>query len=203
MKGLRMIPVVTLLGLAACLPSLHPLYTEEDLVFAPELVGLWKPKDGKASWEFKEVGPKEYKLIYTDKDGKPGEFEARLVKLGDHLFLDLFPKEPKLKANDFYKFHLLPTHAIMKVQAVKPDLQLEMLDPEWFDKLVERDPKAIKHEVIEGAHRTVITASTGELQRFVLKYVDNEEAWGDALRLHRREAEQPASAESTGASEGP
>jgi len=42
------------------------------------------------------------------------------------------------------------------------------MDPENFEKLVESEPEIIKHEVVE--KRIILTASTPELQKFVLKY---------------------------------
>ena len=43
-RGLAWLSVVVLMG---CIPSLHPLYTEKDLVFDESLLGEWTLDDGK------------------------------------------------------------------------------------------------------------------------------------------------------------
>jgi hypothetical protein len=94
--------------IVGCIPSLHPLYTENDLIFEKALVGTWVDENPENTWTFSQSGEKEYKLIYSE-DGKPGEFTAHLLKIKDKMFIDLYPAEPELKANNgFYKAHLIP-----------------------------------------------------------------------------------------------
>ena len=97
--------------LGGCIPSLHPLYTEKDLIFEEKLLGTWAKNDSKETWQFKRAnGNKYYKMTYTDEEGKKGHFDAGLGKLNNMMFLNIFPKEPELKENDFYKFHILRVH---------------------------------------------------------------------------------------------
>ena len=168
-----------LLIAAGCVPSLNPLYTEKDVVFDPALAGVWADDDtAKETWAFEKSGEKGYKLIYTS-DGTTGEFEVRLLKLGKMRFLDLHPDGDglnDLNRNDFYKAHLLPAHTFAKVTQIEPTLQMAFLNPDWLAKLLEKNPGAIRHEKLDES-RIVLTASTKELQKFILKYVG--EAFGD------------------------
>jgi len=177
--GLLLTWVLTLV-VAGCVPSLNPLYTEKDLVFDAALVGVWSEKeDASETWAFEKTGEKEYRLVYT-ADGKTGEFEAHLLKLGNTLFLDLYPDGKsldELNRNDFYKSHLIPGHTFAKVTRIEPTLQMGFLNPDWLKELSEQNPKAIRHEKV--SDRIVLTASTRELQEFVLKNLNTKGAFGD------------------------
>jgi hypothetical protein len=68
---MRAIKLMVALGLVAfmagCVPSLHPLFTEEDLVYDPALVGTWAEKEGEDIWTFRKSGENAYDLIYTEE----------------------------------------------------------------------------------------------------------------------------------------
>jgi len=80
-----------LLFLSSCflVPSVHPLYTEADIVFDPALLGVWTADDSKDTLTFIEEGANSYKLIVAGDDGPKGEFIVHLVKIGGARFLDL------------------------------------------------------------------------------------------------------------------
>src|SRR6266581_3062484 len=95
-KTLLALVLVALCGVVGCIPtSINPLYTGQDLVFDPALLGVWRSEgDSKDTWAFEKTGDSEYKFVYTDDEGKTGQFEAHLLKLGHTRFLDLFPESP-------------------------------------------------------------------------------------------------------------
>jgi len=181
------------LVLSACVPSLNPLYTERDLVFDTALLGVWAENDNaQNTWAFERSGDKSYKAIYTEK-GKTGEFEVHLLRLGDTLFLDFYPEDAGIKEmnrNDFYQFHFLPVHTFAKVSLSGSTVGMAFLDPDWLKKLLEKKPGAIRHEK-RGEEGIVLTASTKDLQKFVLKHV--HEAFGDKPAVLNR-VSAPASA---------
>jgi hypothetical protein len=172
-----------LLGLAGCVPSLHPLYTEEDLIFDPALLGSWAGRDGKGSWEFSKAGEKEYKLVDLDEQGKKGEFSVHLLKVGDQRFLDLFPLDPELKQNDFYRIHLMPVHTFLRVRQERDSLRVSILNYDWLQKLLKENPGAIKHEVVDDS--VLLTAKPKELQAFLLKHEKTAEAWDEGAPMPR------------------
>jgi len=122
---------------------------------------------------------------------KPGVFIAHLLKLEDHLFLDLFPDNVGVKEMDridVYKLHLVPAHTFLKVHQIAPQLQLGALNPEWLSKLLKKDPTAIQHA--KGGFDNdaiILTAPTPDLQKFVLQHVNTPDAFGDPAKLNRVE----------------
>ncbi len=85
------------LTLVGCIPTLHPLYAEKDLVFDPALLGLWSSDKERETWLFEKESESAYKLTYTDSHGKAGQFTAHLLKLNGNRFLDLYPDDSVLR----------------------------------------------------------------------------------------------------------
>ncbi len=183
-KKLLFYTLAVLLG--GCVPSLHQLYTDKDLVFDENLLGAWADDDTR--WVFQRgADPNSYKLAVTDDEGK-GQFIAHLVKIDNMLFLDLFPEEPELEqSNDFYKMHLVGVHTFIKVEQIEPILKMRVMNPEKIEKMLENDPNVLKHEKVED--RIILTASPKELQRFMRKYANVDEVFGDPSDLKRVEPE--------------
>jgi len=165
------------------LSSLHPLYTDEELIFEEKLIGKWSDEDN--IWEFRAGEPNTYQMRVFD--GQEGRFVAHLVKLEDMLFLDIFPDSETLgEPQAFYSFHLLPVHTFMKVEQIEPKLQLRMMDYDKVSEMLEEDPNLLKHEVVED--RIVLTASTEQLQKFVVEYAGEGGVFADeATELTRRQ----------------
>jgi hypothetical protein len=139
------------------------------------------------TWEFRTAAePNSYKMIYTDKDKKSGSFDVHLVKLDKMLFLDVFPADPNLPYNGYYNFHLLPVHTFIKIDQIEPTLQMRFMDADKFEKRLAKDPNLLKHEVL-GKNRPniVLTASTKEMQDFMLKYANDETVFGKPAIMKR------------------
>ena len=155
-KGRDVKKAIVLLGflllVAGCIPSVHPLYTDQDLIFDPALVGEWADEEGKETWTFTKSSENAYKLLYLDEKGKKGEFAVHLLKVGDRRFLDLYPAAPDLQENDFYKGHLMPVHTFMRVRQQENLLQMAFMKPDWIKKFLQEHPDAVKHEQIGRAH---------------------------------------------------
>lgn len=169
-----------------CVPSLHPLYTEKDVTFDPTLVGVWSEKDKTDTWTFKKSGDNAYELIMT-QDGAPGKFEVHLVRLGELLFLDLYPEAPDIE-NSFYKAHLVPAHTFLGIQIDKEKdvVRIAAIGPDWLEEAIDSKKVTIAHERLgeDDESRIILTASTKALQEFVVKYA--AEAFGEPAELHRR-----------------
>lgn len=159
--------------LAGCVQSLHPLFTDQNLVFEPALVGTWAEEDSKNIWIFLKSGEKAYELVYTEK-GTPAKFSARLGRLGKSLFLDLIPQMPDIR-NDLQQAHLLPTHTFSKVWMEGDTLRLAMLDHDWLKRMIDSRKLKIGHERL--GNQVVLTAPTKKLQEFVAKYSEDGKAF--------------------------
>ena len=196
--------------LGGCIPvmSLHPLFTEENLVFEEKLLGTWvdDPNSPKSTWEFKrvedsdqkegELNPpkkpeKAYKLILlNNEDNTKGSFYAHLVKLEDRLFLDVYPSRLPCAQPDpnedwlLNTFFLIPGHSFVIIDSVEPQLKLRWTSEEKMEEILKENPDAVKHTSVED--RLVLTASTKGLQAFVLKYADDGRLFSTDAVLTRK-----------------
>src|SRR5208283_330075 len=107
----KLLGFLALIFLLGCVPSLHPFYTGKDLLFQPALVGNWADQDNsKNTWDFVKSSDTSYTITYTE-DSTPGKFDGHLFKLGNQLYLDMYPqdmpKEIADKLNGYYKMHLI------------------------------------------------------------------------------------------------
>ena len=150
-----------------CVPSLHPLFTENELIFDSNLVGKWSQPNSPSYWEFKRAANNKYEVTYKDEKGL-AKFEGMLGKIGSDTFLDLYPQDMNIPGNDFYKAHLIGGHTFLRVDMLEKGLYLTGMNPDNLDKLLKADPNAIKAEKVRD--RIVLTASTKDLQAFVGKY---------------------------------
>jgi len=190
--------------LGGCIPvvSLHSLYTKEDVVFEKKLLGTWvdDPNKGDTVWEFKrdEANENAYRLIFSDKEGKKGLFIAHLVKLKDKLFLDACPapweqQDPNKIEWAYNTLFLIPAHTFIKINSIEPQLKMQITDDEKMREFLKEDPNAVKHTLLED--KPVLTASTKELQTFVLKYADDVRVFPGEIVLFQRKAEVPTISE--------
>jgi len=198
MKTKKLLFYMLAVLLGGCVPviSLHPLYTEKDVVVDKKLCGTWIDNSGdtKTTWEFEHIDePKNaYKLIFTDEEGKKGSFVAHMVKLQNRLFLDIFPSELPWEPEDpnkmdwpYNSLFLIPAHTFVKIDSIEPQLKLRLTLESKMEELLKENPSAVEHIFV--GDRIVLTASTKKLQAFVLKYADDERAFTDMFALTRKE----------------
>ena len=196
--------------LTGCVPivSLHPLFTKDTLVFEEKLLGTWAEEAGKpeVTWEFArlEAGAPErlpaelrdqtdkcYRVNVTDDQGRKGSFVGCLVKLQDKLFLDILPDKFPAGEQDaeqmrlpYNAFLFLRVHTVVRVSSLGDQLKIRLTDDDGFKKLIEAEPKAVTHDVVDD--HAVLTASTAELQKFMAKYADDERLFPNELVLARK-----------------
>jgi hypothetical protein len=186
--------------LGGCIPvmSLHSLYTEKDVVFDTKLLGTWieNPSKPEATWEFKRIDKPNnaYNLFLTENEEEKGLFIAYLVKLQEQLFLDLSPvlaesDDPNEEKLLFNAMFLIPAHTFIKVDSIEPQLKFRLTQDHKMKELIKADPNAVKHTIIED--KLILTASTKELQAFVLKYADDNRVFADEIVLSRVKTTDP------------
>ena len=187
--------------IGGCVPviSLHPLYTEKDIVVDKKLYGTWvdDANNTKTTWEFKSIDePKNaYKLIFSDDEGMKGSFVAHLVKLQNRLFLDIYPSDLPWETEDpnkmdwpYNSLFLIPAHTFVKIDSIETQLKLRLTSESKMEELLKENPDAVEHTTVTTVgDRLVLTGSTKELQAFVLKYADNEKVFTDQVVLSRKE----------------
>lgn len=188
--------------LGGCIPvmSLHQLFTEQDLVFEEKLLGTWAddPNKPETTWEFKhlkteDANDKAYQLLFTDKEDRKGSFVAHLVKLDDKLFLDAYPSEVPWEPKDpnrvewlYNTLFLIPAHTFLKIDSIEPQLKMCWTTEDKMKEMLKENPDAVKHTSVED--RLVMTAPTKELQKFVLKYADDERVFPAKAVLFRKKS---------------
>jgi hypothetical protein len=174
--------LLTALGAAAllcsCIPSVNPFYTDEDVTFDPRLLGAWQDNEKAESpdvWKFESATNQAYKLTITEKEGKRGVFTAHLFQLGAEYFLDLIPVDCDYATNqaDLVAFSMFPGHLLVHVSQIEPELKLAFFDFDWLKKILEKDPEALAHH--QEGDRLLLTASTPDLQKFVLQHLGEGE----------------------------
>jgi hypothetical protein len=172
---------------AACIPSVYPFYTAKDLVFDNRLLGEWHEK-GKTNdaqiWNFDKAETNTYKLKVTEEQGKTGEFSAHLFKLNDDYFLDLVPTDCDYASDQasLVNAAMFPGHLLAHVVQFEPDLKLAFFNFDWLQKYLEEKPDALAH--YKEKDRLLLTASSADLQRFVLKHLN--EIFSEAGDLTRK-----------------
>lgn len=152
--------------------SINGLYDARTIARDDGLAGVWGAPDDPdgETWEFRVLDEDSYRLIVRGQDTllvdgeRDGLFEAHLVRLGDRLYLDLYPEEPQT-GNDFYKSHVVPAHSLWSYERQGNVVLLGILDNGYLEKAIESGEVRIDHVEHEGV--LVLTAPTADLQALV------------------------------------
>ena len=169
---------------SSCVSSLNPLYSDADLIADPSLIGTWVDKESGESWTFSNCEKLKYSLIHVDSDGLQSEYDARLLKLEDKLFLDIVPVKSGANQTELYQGLFFATHTFVHVVATQSTVQVSYMEPRWLKDFLAQNPNAIRHERING--EIVLTASTKEMQKFVLAHMNTREAFSGPGELARK-----------------
>ena len=163
---------VALASLGCVVPSLSPLFTDDDLVFDAQLVGPWIDDD-ETLWLFEESARDGYRLIIVSAE-ETSLFDAHLLELGAHRFLDLFPHADS-GGDSFRGLHLVPAHTFYRVDGQGDSRRLVTLDPDWLEEAITSGVVDIAHAWVDG--QLVLTASTSALQDLVQSVADDPGAF--------------------------
>ena len=168
----------------ACVPSLHPLYTESDLTMDPSLVGTWFDKETGETWTFSNCEKFKYQLVHVDSDRRKGEYDARLVKVDDKLFLDIVPVRSGLAQNELHRDRFIATHTFIRIVIKDSTVQVSFMEPRWLKDHLAENPDAIRHEKVAG--EIVLTSSPKETQKFLLEHLKTPGAFSQPDELMRK-----------------
>lgn len=167
--------------LAACVPSVNPFYTDKDVVTDVRLIGTWQEDDDKESpavWKFEAQTNNACAVTLTEDKGRTGHFEGHLFKLSNEMFLDLTPTECSYATNQasIVNISMIPGHLLVRVQLAKDKLNLAFCNPDYVKQLLEKNPKALAHRVVDSS--VILTAETSALQKFMLAHLGEGELFG-------------------------
>jgi len=182
-----MLLTATAIFLAGCLPSVHPLYTDKDLVANDAVVGLWAEtgKEKGQFWKIEKTAEKEYTILVTE-EAKRASFNLRLVRLDGKDFLDI-QADPGTLDNgrypDLFQASIIPGHLFFKYKLEGKSLKLAFFGGDAVDEELKAHPDALACVKSDG--RVVITASTVEIQKFVLRMYNRPNAFADECALEK------------------
>jgi len=173
---------VLILVLQGCVvKSVYPFFHESDVVFRKELVGSWLDNDSNR-WNIHAnlFKPNSYELHYV-KGSRDVAFAGNLFTLDGHLYMDLFTASDNKEEMLYFDVHLVPTHSVAMVEMLTAnEVSINWFDEEWLQSLFSQNKVRISHELImdtdlkpnEDEGMYLLTASTNELQKFIVKYRD-------------------------------
>lgn len=188
-KSILLIGILSILLSSCLVKSLHPFYTENDVVFKPELTGTFLDADS-ATWIIKkyiyskgfmkgDTTDNSYVVEMYEDTAHVSKFNVHLFELDGVSYLDFAPiREDREEV--MLELHLIPTHSLARLDLISDDeMVVSWFDEDWLEKLFEENRVKIAHEVIHTTDQLnsteyVLTASTEELQKFIIKYGNTE-----------------------------
>lgn len=168
--------------------SVHPFYTEKDLIEEPKLAGAWilqtDSDDDRTSCTITAAGDKRYAVAVQNKEGR-WEYEARLFKLDGERFLNL---ESKLRSES-----TVPAHHAFRIVELGEQLKFAPLYSHVVRGRLRKNPGALAHAVVsDPAERGngakdewVLTADTKALQKFLREHMNDKDLFLDSLVLKK------------------
>ena len=179
MKALTFLTMVLLvLSFLGCISSVNPLYTENDVLFNPNLLGEWS--DGEMKLTFTRQGENAYILITSEDEGQ-ASYTTHLVQLDNSTYLDIYPLDTLENTYLFEATHF-PTHYIWKIEIMQEEILLSEMDSQLGDALIKDSLFDIPYVQSEDGW-ILVTASTEKLQKF---FRENENLFIDPV-VYRKE----------------
>jgi hypothetical protein len=172
--------------------SIHPFYKEKDVVYNKALEGTWHDQD-KTEWRIHQnpFKPNSYEL-HCSKKGREVALAGHLFTLDGQMYLDMIASEDNSEDMPIFDLHLVPTHSIAKIDKLtNVEVVIRWFDEEWLRKMFVENRIKIRHELIVDENATseddgmyLLTADTDELQAFIAKYGNDDQAYDSDLRLY-------------------
>lgn len=128
-----------------------------------------------------QLSEKGYLMETTTADDTL-QFHARLVKLDEDYFLDLYP----LKGGDdeYLQRNFFPVHTFMKINIKKDQFELVQFDMDKLTKLFKSNQIRLRHEKMESGV-IMITAQPEEIQKFLKAYAKDQSVFEDEEVYHK------------------
>jgi len=169
--------------------SLQPIYTEKDLITMPAVEGTWKAdEEGEDTFSFTRDG-EQYRFAMTE-DEVTFIAAAHFAKIGNRTYVDLtfdetaFPAlneetlDPNVKSYVQSVMSLsTPIHMFYQVEVVNNVLRTREMSHDWVKARREKGRLWIEHAV--QGELTLLTADTSRVQRFLRRWENSDDAWGE------------------------
>jgi hypothetical protein len=196
---MRLKNIFTLLLVVICLSgcvvfSFYPIYTQKDLFPNDYLLGNYF-SDDSIGWCFthqtKKVNDKDvadstgyWLKVDEEKDSSfITTFKVHLIRINGILLADFILEDYPKKGKEvrLFDLHIIPVHTFAKVIIKDGKLTFKWFDGDWLKKLIRDNKLRIRHE--DNGEFILLTAKSYELQKFVTKYLNSEDAFKDGLEV--------------------
>jgi hypothetical protein len=178
----------------ASVVSLHPLVlpNDQDAIFDPALVGTWQDVDPHDRTVY-TVSRAESGYYVVLRPSDPGAAEKRevklsmhLLKVGDRRLLDVYIKDLTCDSDACDNYDMqLPVHLFLRLRLDKDSAWLSEMESDWLKEQIKTRGQ-LRHEVLTEDHdKVVLTASPGELRRYLLPYVADDRSFAHEDEIRR------------------
>jgi hypothetical protein len=181
------------LMMSGCTPlsSFYPLWDNEHDGFEPLLAGNWRSEpDDDSILSVSETPEMAYVITIREPDHTTGRekqsrYNARMVRLGERLFLDFELDEESLsKTLDSEVFPpIVPVHFFGRVKLEGDSLNIALLDDEQFQNNVAG--KYPDLPLLKRDGDILLVADTKTIQRILASVAEDSELWGDGMDFRR------------------
>jgi len=163
--------LVAIAGCVVSVGSLKPLYTTKTAIDDDRIVGTWVEYDpifnqyGNSTYVITENGRKAYSAIFKRKrDDSDVEMDLHLVAVGDLTFWDCHPK--LAQDDDPRRMSNVRLHDFTRYELEDEKLRLFSCEVRKFERRLVSD----RVPFFKKDNQIVITATTTELHRFLVKH---------------------------------
>lgn len=181
--------------LVGCLPSLHPLYTDSDIVFDQALIGDWYEEGEDEIWTFEKGEGGGYFLTIAgveddDEDADVDEdedveaedeevdeagdddvleFRAFLFELDGRRFIDFYADPVELSESG-YAGMIVPLHWFGTINIKGDQFDMAIMEGDTLRSMIKAGIDAPAYTDLDDY--PLLTAPTEELQKFVRENID-------------------------------
>ncbi len=127
-----------------------------------------------------------YELVHRASEDEIYQYDAVLLKLGKYHYLNVYPDKPLEKPEEEPSLALkIPTNNFYKlVFNGENGFSLFPFDGNRMENLIKERKIRIQHEQVND--NFIITASTDDLQKFILKYAEDEKNFDDPIVFNKK-----------------
>ena len=154
--------------------SVFPLFTENDIVYNPGLIGTWIDHKNGDTFSFQKSGEKSYEVVLHEQMGKGRvNREAYTVQLGQidkFWFIDSYPSKKNGGGH-----HAVSAHILSRIWIDRDTLRMASLESDWLRAMIDADKIHIAH--VRRDDDIILTATTEELRAFVVRFAEDDKAF--------------------------
>jgi hypothetical protein len=183
---------------AGCLsvqPSLLPLFTPGESLAMPGIVGTWVEDgddpngDDPLVLTFRPLGNDGYEMTLTEGSRVTrGTFAVRFGRLQDDRYWDLTAL-PLDHEEGLWTEHRLPLHSFARLRWEEDRLEVRLVEAGRVKDAIQEGRLEVPHLELATDHDLMLTASTAELQRFLVEHAEQDDLLGDPIVFHRGTAD--------------